>query len=135
MSDNNEEKKDEAVKESSSTNRPNTEQSQSRGPYNRGERNDRGDHRGGDRGGRGGRPGGGRRGGKMFFKRKYCKFCAKKAVINFKDVDSLRRYVTEKGKIIPQRITGTCAKHQRELTRAIKRARTIALLPFVDMKK
>jgi small subunit ribosomal protein S18 len=52
-------------------------------------------------------------------------------VINYKDVKSLRHFTTERGKIIPRRISGTCAKHQRSLTQAIKRARTIALLPYV----
>ena len=63
---------------------------------------------------------------------KICQFCAdKNAVIDFKAVDLLRRFVTEEGKIRPRRQTGTCAKHQREVARAIKRARQVALLPFV----
>jgi small subunit ribosomal protein S18 len=62
---------------------------------------------------------------------KICQFCADKdIVINYKEVDMLRRYVTEEGKIRPRRQTGTCAKHQRALAAAIKRARQIALLPF-----
>jgi small subunit ribosomal protein S18 len=62
---------------------------------------------------------------------KICQFCAdKNVVINYKDVDLLRRYVTEDGKIRPRRQTGTCAKHQRVLASAIKRARQVALLPF-----
>jgi small subunit ribosomal protein S18 len=69
---------------------------------------------------------------KVFFKRKICKFCAKISKIDYKDADSLRRFTTERGKIIPRRITGTCAKHQRQLARAIKRARILALLPFVE---
>jgi small subunit ribosomal protein S18 len=69
---------------------------------------------------------------KVFFKRKICKFCAKIAKIDYKDSESLRRFTTERGKIIPRRITGTCAKHQRQLARAIKRARVLALLPFVE---
>jgi small subunit ribosomal protein S18 len=52
-------------------------------------------------------------------------------VIDYKDTKTLKYFITERGKIIPRRITGTCAKHQRQLTQAIKRARTIALLPFV----
>ena len=54
-----------------------------------------------------------------------------KAKIDYKDADALRRYTTERGKILPRRITGTCAKHQRELAKAIKRARSICLLPYV----
>ena len=62
-------------------------------------------------------------------RRKVCQFCADKAVsIDYKDVELLKKkYVTERGKIVPKRITGTCAKHQRELTTAIKRARIVAL--------
>jgi small subunit ribosomal protein S18 len=69
--------------------------------------------------------------GKVFFKKKVCKFCLQKFRIDYKDADTLRRSVTERGKILPRRITGTCAKHQRALALAIKRARTLALLPFV----
>ncbi|MBQ9239693.1 MAG: 30S ribosomal protein S18, partial [Treponema sp.] len=54
-----------------------------------------------------------------------------KAAISYKDPDGLRRFTTERGKILPRRITGTCAKHQRELSHAIKRARAICLLPYV----
>ena len=80
-----------------------------------------------------GRDGDDRRGGKgkVFFKKKVCKFCMQKLKIDYKDADTLRRFITERGKILPRRITGTCAKHQRSLALAIKRARTIALLPFV----
>ncbi|ACD22087.1 30S ribosomal protein S18 [Clostridium botulinum] len=64
-------------------------------------------------------------------KRKVCAFCVDKAdSIDYKDINKLRKYVTERGKILPRRISGTCAKHQRQLTDAIKRARNIALLPF-----
>ncbi|MCR5613918.1 30S ribosomal protein S18 [Treponema sp.] len=69
--------------------------------------------------------------GKTFFRKKVCRFCANKAKIDYKDADGLRRFTTERGKILPRRITGTCAKHQRELAREIKRARNICLLPFV----
>ncbi|MGO9410099.1 MAG: 30S ribosomal protein S18 [Spirochaetia bacterium] len=86
--------------------------------------------RGGDRGDRGGFAGRGRH--KTFFKRKVCKFCIKKATIDWKDAGGLRRFTSERGKIMPRRITGTCAKHQRELARAIKRARGLALLPYVS---
>ncbi len=73
--------------------------------------------------------GGGRR-------RKVCQFCLQKmqngeAVIDYKDTETLKKYITERGKILPKRITGTCAIHQRAVTTAIKRARQIALLPYV----
>ncbi len=64
-------------------------------------------------------------------KKKVCSFCVDKVEnIDYKDVAKLRRYVTERGKILPRRISGNCARHQRRLTLAIKRARNIALLPF-----
>ena len=70
--------------------------------------------------------------GKRRPKKRVCQFCADKTeVIDFKDVDKLKKYVTERGKILPKRITGTCAVHQREVTTAIKRARIVALLPYV----
>jgi len=75
---------------------------------------------------------GGNRKKRVFHRRKVCRFCADTSiVIDYKDVKSLRYFITERGKIIPRRISGTCTKHQRSLTHAIKRARTIALLPFV----
>ena len=65
-------------------------------------------------------------------RRKVCRFCADSTlVIDYKDPRMLRYFITERGKIIPKRISGCCARHQRSLTHAIKRARTIALLPFV----
>ena len=65
-------------------------------------------------------------------RRKVCQFCADKTeVIDYKDVEKLKKFVTERGKILPKRITGTCAKHQRALTTSIKRARIVALLPYV----
>lgn len=73
----------------------------------------------------------GRSKGKTYFRKKVCRFCANKAKIDYKDADALRRYMTERGKILPRRITGTCAKHQREVAKAIKRARAISLLPYV----
>lgn len=79
--------------------------------------------------GRASRPGGRFRKG-MPIRRKVCRFCADKIEIDYKNVSLLRAFVTERGKILSGRITGTCAKHQRELDRAIKRARMIALLPF-----
>ena len=93
-------------------------------------------------GGRGGRPGGGGpgggpgggRGGKRYFvrRRKVCKPCADKIDhIDYKDVKLLSQFVPERGKLLPRRMFGTCAEHQRKLTLAIKRARHIALLPFM----
>ncbi len=68
---------------------------------------------------------------KLFSRRKVCRFCAdKELVINYKDVKTLRNFVSERGKIIPRRIVGTCATHQRQLCEAVKRARQIALLPY-----
>jgi small subunit ribosomal protein S18 len=85
--------------------------------YDRNDRNDKSDRR--------------RGGNRKRTKRKVCAFCMDKATaIDYKDINKLRKYVTEKGKILPRRISGNCAKHQRMLTVAIKRARNIALLPF-----
>lgn len=65
-------------------------------------------------------------------KRKPCSFCIEKAVaVSYRDLARLRKYISERGKIVPRRISGTCAKHQRMLTTAIKRARQIAFLPYV----
>jgi small subunit ribosomal protein S18 len=70
--------------------------------------------------------------GMGFRRKKKCRFCVDKVTdIDYKDVGMLRKMITEKGKILPSRITGTCAKHQRRLTIAIKRARFVALLPYV----
>ena len=73
-----------------------------------------------------------RKGGKMRrARKKVCIFCVDKAEsIDYKDVPKLKKYITERGKILPRRISGTSAKHQRQLTEAIKRSRNIALLPF-----
>lgn len=66
-------------------------------------------------------------------KRRQCNFCADKVEhIDYKEIPRLRRYITERGKILPRRITGNCAHHQRQLTTAIKRARVIALLPYTS---
>ena len=68
---------------------------------------------------------------RRFGRRKVCKFCVDKlGLVDYKDVRRLRGFVTERGKIIPRRISGSCARHQRQLTHAIKRARTVALLPY-----
>lgn len=90
-----------------------------------------GDGQGDGFAGRDGDDRGGRGKGKVYFKKKVCKFCTQKLKIDYKDVDGLRRFTTERGKILPRRITGTCAKHQRSLALAVKRARVIAILPFV----
>ncbi|MCK4263562.1 MAG: 30S ribosomal protein S18 [Candidatus Aminicenantes bacterium] len=83
---------------------------------NRNERNDRGSFR-------------------RYFppKRKVCRFCERKVKeIDYKNVDILKKYIPERGKIIPRRVTGTCAYHQRKLAIAIKRARLLALLPYIE---
>ena len=65
-------------------------------------------------------------------RRKVCQFCVDKvAYIDFKDTAKLRKYTSDRGKILPRRMTGTCAKHQREVQVAIKRARNVALLPYI----
>ena len=75
-----------------------------------------------DKGGRGRRP---------MFRRKVCRFCADKTLrIDYKDLRTITQFVTERGKMTPSRITGNCARHQRLLTTAVKRARSVALLPF-----
>ncbi len=66
-------------------------------------------------------------------RRKFCRFCADKSeFIDYKDVKALRSFVTDRGKILPRRMTGTCAAHQRELTTAVKRARNIAIMSFLE---
>lgn len=71
------------------------------------------------------------RGGKRGKRRKVCYFTVNKITkIDYKDIDTLKKFVSERGKILPRRVTGTSAKYQRQLTRAIKRARQIALLPY-----
>ncbi|HEV09616.1 MAG: 30S ribosomal protein S18 [Sulfurihydrogenibium sp.] len=70
---------------------------------------------------------------KPFFqkRKKYCKFCAEKKEPNYKDVETLKEFISERGKIIPRRTSGTCAKHQRKLSVEIKKARQLALIPYV----
>jgi small subunit ribosomal protein S18 len=70
--------------------------------------------------------------GRVFFKKKVCRFCTQKLKADYKTPEVLRRFTTERGKILPRRITGTCAKHQRALAVEIKKARCLALLPFVE---
>jgi small subunit ribosomal protein S18 len=91
----------------------------------RGERGERGER--GDRGDRGGDEGG-RRG---FGRRKVCRFCADKAAkVDYRDQGQMKYFLTERGKIIPRRISGNCARHQRQVATAIKRGRMLALLPY-----
>lgn len=71
-----------------------------------------------------------RRPGGMRRRKKVCVFCGKDSAIDYKDTAKLKRYVSERGKILPRRITGNCAKHQRALTVAIKRARHVSLMPY-----
>jgi small subunit ribosomal protein S18 len=74
----------------------------------------------------------GERGDRGAFRRKLCKFCHDGILtIDYKDEKRLRRFITERGKIVPKRISGTCAKHQRQLCTALKRARIMAIIPFV----
>ena len=90
------------------------------GGGDRGDRGDR-DERGGEEGGR----------GRGFGRRKVCRFCADKALkVDYKDQQALKYFLTERGKIIPRRISGNCAKHQREVATAVKRARMLAILPY-----
>jgi small subunit ribosomal protein S18 len=80
---------------------------------------------------RSGGPAGGPGGRKFFRRKKVCKFCTEKIdAIPYRDVRLLQGFVAERGKIVPRRLTGVCTTHQRRLTRAIKQARNIALLPF-----
>ncbi|RQW85105.1 MAG: 30S ribosomal protein S18 [Geobacter sp.] len=79
------------------------------------------------------RPSSGPRRKRTFQRRKVCRYCADKQIsIDYKDPRTLRSFISERGKIVPRRISGNCAKHQREITEAIKRARNIALLPIAS---
>ncbi len=70
---------------------------------------------------------------RVYVRRKVCRFCAdKNLAIDYKNADLLKSFITERGKILPKRVTGTCAKHQRRLTTAIKKARIMALIPFTS---
>ena len=100
----------------------------------RGYGRDGGDDRGGkdgERGGRGGGGGGGRRRFRGRGRRKVCRFCADKTVpLDYKWIDVLEEFLSERGRFVPSRTTGTCARHQRRLKVAVKRARNAALLPY-----
>ena len=70
---------------------------------------------------------------RIYVRRKICRFCADKSIVlDYKDSNLLKHFITERGKILPRRVTGTCAKHQRRLTNAIKKARIMALIPFTS---
>ena len=70
---------------------------------------------------------------RIYVRRKVCRFCADKSLVaDYKNPELLKNFVTERGKILPRRVTGTCAKHQRRLTNAIKKARIMALMPFTS---
>lgn len=89
----------------------------------------------GDKSGRAGKGGAGARssggGGGGFSRRKMCRFCADEAVdLDYKNVSMLKHFITERGKLVPRRISGNCARHQRSLANAVRRARMIALIPF-----
>src|SRR4051812_12783072 len=91
--------------------------------------------RGGDRGDRGDRGMGDDRGGRGFGRRKVCRYCADKNLkVDYKNAPELKYFITERGKIVPRRISGNCAKHQREVATAFKRSRNVALLPFTLMQ-
>ncbi len=91
--------------------------------------NDRGDRF--DRGDRGDRDDDRGRGFRGFRRRKACRFCSEKdAKIDYRDAAALKYYISERGKIVPRRISGNCARHQREMALALKRARALALIPF-----
>ncbi len=97
--------------------------------FDRGGRGDRGDR--GGRSGKGGPSGAGQRNRRSFPRRKICRFCADaNLAIDYKDPQTLKYFITERGKVIPRRISGNCARHQRKVGVAIKRARVIALMPF-----
>jgi small subunit ribosomal protein S18 len=90
-----------------------------------GGREDRGDRGGGDM----------ERGGRGFGRRKVCRYCADKNLkVDYKNAADLKYFVTERGKIVPRRISGNCARHQREVATAIKRGRNVALLPYTVMQ-
>src|SRR3954464_3525121 len=88
-----------------------------------------------DRGGGGGGGGGMDRGGRGFGRRKVCRYCADNNLkVDYKNAADLKYFVTERGKIVPRRISGNCARHQREVATAIKRGRNVALLPYTVMQ-
>jgi small subunit ribosomal protein S18 len=93
------------------------------------------DSRGKDRDGRDSRGGGGDKRRRFQVRKKVCRFCVDKSpFVDYKDVKTLRFFITERGKILPRRISGNCARHQREVTVAVQRCRNIALIPFAGEK-
>ncbi len=96
----------------------------------------KGERGGGDRGERGnGEEGDEKRGGRGFARKKVCRFCAdKNAKVDYKDQATLKYFVTERGKIIPRRISGNCALHQRSVAKAIKQSRGLALIPYLVLQ-
>ncbi|OIO61233.1 MAG: 30S ribosomal protein S18 [Alphaproteobacteria bacterium CG_4_10_14_0_2_um_filter_63_37] len=82
-----------------------------------------------------GAPKGGPRRRPVFRRRKVCRFCVDKSIPDYRDVEMVKSFITDRGKIVPSRITGTCQKHQRRLTIAIKRARILALIPFTALHR
>jgi len=94
------------------------------------------DNRGKDRGdSRDSRGGGGDKRRRFQVRKKVCRFCVDKSpFVDYKDVKTLRFFITERGKILPRRISGNCARHQREVTVAVQRCRNIALIPFAGEK-
>lgn len=100
-------------------------------------RSERKEYQSDDRGDRGDRGPGGdddrssRGGGRSFRRRKVCRFCSEKdAIIDYRDASGMKYFISERGKIVPRRISGNCAKHQREMAEAVMRARHIALIPY-----
>ena len=121
------------AKSSAGSDAPQTSQAPSERSSSSGHGSGHGSSHGPSSGPRGaGRPSGGPGGrGKFFRRKKVCKFCTEKIdAIPYRDVKLLGQFVAERGKIVPRRLTGVCTTHQRRLTRAIKQARNIALLPF-----
>src|SRR4051812_11534157 len=107
--------------------------SEGRGGERSGGREDRGERGGMDKDGDG-RRGGGGGGGGGFHRKKVCRFCSDQDfVLDYKDIRMMQSFVTEHGKIVPRRISGNCAQHQRKLTTAVKRARNLALVGYVSM--
>jgi small subunit ribosomal protein S18 len=103
---------------------PSSANGSAKGAMDRGDRGGRGEDRDDDRGGP-----------RRFGRRRVCRFCADTTIpIDFKDTNTLKYFLNERGKIIPRRISGNCQKHQKQVARAIKQARNVALLPYVSSK-
>ncbi|MEK6577856.1 MAG: 30S ribosomal protein S18 [Bdellovibrionota bacterium] len=99
----------------------------------RGDRGDRGDRMDKDSDDRGGRRGGGGSGGGSFHRKKVCRYCSDQDfIMDYKDIRMMQSFISEHGKIVPRRISGNCATHQRKLTTEVKRARNLALVGYVS---